>query len=77
MKIRLTIALLLLLQGCAVYQYEHKMDGSCSLYISSMREVKAGDLKISKSCALSGNAEVLGANEKLIDLVVGVVTKAK
>ena len=68
--------LALLLQSCAVYKYEHKADGSCSLTITSMREVNAGDIKISQACALVGGAESLGANEKLIDLVSNIVKKA-
>lgn len=67
--------LLLALSGCAVYTYEHKADGSCALTITSMREVKAGDLRISKSCALVGGADSLGANEKLIDLMSAIVKK--
>jgi len=81
--------LLLLLPGCANYQLKNNLttttintDGTkviqakvCELSISSAREVKAGDIKISKSCALTGGAESLGASQAVLELMGAIVRK--
>lgn len=67
----------LLLSGCAAYNYTHvDADGSSTaLTIYSMREVEAGALNIDKSGALTGSADKLGANEKLIDAANNLIKR--
>lgn len=71
------ILILLLLNGCANYRYEHiAPDGSsCTLTITSMREVDAGELTVLDDCSLDSGADKLGANERLIDLFHAVVRR--
>lgn len=88
-KVTLGLIVCFLAQGCANYGLKNnlvtttiKLDGTqikeekiCELSITSIREVKATDVKLSKSCALRGSAESLGANERLIDLMTTVIKK--
>jgi len=70
--------------GCAHYELKHTFTTTntigtqtvelCHLSILSMREIKAGDIKISKGCALSGSGEKLGVNEKMLELMSETVT---
>lgn len=75
--------------GCAHYSLTHTTTtvstiGTetvelCELSILSMREIKAGDIKISKGCALTGSGEKLGVNEKMLELMsetVGLMSDA-
>ena len=85
----LVAVIILALSGCANYSLKNNTstttiqpDGSqvveqktCELSISSFREVKAADVKVSTKCALTGGDESLGANEKLIELMTTVIKK--
>ena len=67
----------LMLNGCAIYEFQHtNADGSqTSLKIYSTREVQAADLNIGPDGTLQGNAEKLGANERLLELLQTAVKK--
>ena len=81
---------ILILSSCATYSHEkintaitaypdgrtETVTEKCNTSICSMREVKAGDIRVSTKCALTGGAESLGANEKLIDLMTQIIKKA-
>ncbi len=70
--------LVIVLPGCgARYQYKHtEADGSsCELSIWSARDVQAGDIKVSKSCALTGGAESLTANAEAMKAVSTLIGK--
>lgn len=70
---RIFIALCLVqLSGCAVYEFKH---GDCELKIWSMREVRAGDIRISKNCALTGGAEQMNYNDQQMVILQKMVEK--
>lgn len=64
--------LLLLLSGCVRYAYQN---GDCELTIWSMREIEAGSLRISKSCALTGGADGMKYNEQQMLIFQELVKK--
>jgi len=68
-----SLLLVSLLQGCGAY-YSYK-NGDCELSILSAREVQAGDLRISKSCALSGKADGMTYSEKQTEIIKGLVDR--
>lgn len=76
-KLTIILCSLILQTGCSLYHYEHTTaDGTkTALNIYSMREVKAAEFKIDKHGALSGGAEQLGANERLIETVKAAISK--
>jgi len=75
--------------GCGIYSHKKEIitetkypDGRvvvvteiCDTQIKSMREVKAGDIKVSTKCALTGGAESLTGNQQLFELM-GLALKA-
>ena len=69
---RLILLMSLLLNSCAFYEFKH---GDCQLKIWSMREIRAGDLRISKNCALTGGAEQLNYNEQQMMIMQKMVEK--
>jgi len=74
----LALLVIVILSGCgASYQYKHvSANGtSCQLTIWSARDVQAGDIKISKSCALSGGADSLTANQQAMEAISSLVQK--
>lgn len=71
--LRLLIVFLpLILNACAVYEFKN---GDCELKIWSMREVRAGDIRISKNCSLTGGADQLNYNEQQMLIMQKMVEK--
>ena len=68
----LIIFMPLILNGCAIYQFKN---GDCELSIWSMREVRAGDIRISKNCSLTGGAEQLNYNQQQMMMMQKMVEK--
>lgn len=60
------------LTGCAHYAYKN---GDCSLSVWSMREIKAGDIRITKNCSLTGGADGMTYNEQQMMIFQELVKK--
>jgi len=60
------------LSACAMYKFKNE---ECELTIWSMREVKAGDIRISKNCALTGGAAGMTYNEQQMQIFQELVKK--
>ena len=90
MRVFIFMGMIIFLGGCGQYSnIKHftttttKPNGDvvveskiCETRITSMREVKAGDLKVSSSCAVQGSAESLSSkeiNQKIVDLGLGLL----
>lgn len=56
----------------AIYHYEN---GDCKLSVYSMREIQMGDLKITKTCALTGSADAMNYSEKQFEFLNELVKK--
>lgn len=79
------------LVGCGIYSHEKLIvtetkypDGrvevktdKCTTNIKSMREVKAGDIKVSTKCALTGGAEALNSNQQMMEILGTALRAAK
>lgn len=65
------------LTGCANYIYKHAdVDGSsCELTIWSMREIQAGDIRISKKCTLTGGADAMTYNQLQMEALTSLISK--
>jgi len=72
MKIFFIFLALVSTTGCAIYRYQND---NCTLSIYSMREVKAGDIRISKTCAVTGGAEGMSYNEQQLQIMQKIVDK--
>lgn len=78
---------ILSVMACARYQLDNDVvttsrlpDGTevietakCKLTVTSMREVRDADIKLSNDCALTGGANALGANERAIEMIREIV----
>ena len=72
----MVVCLLLISGGCVRYDYRRiDSDGArCDLTIWSMREITAGSIRLSKSCALTGGADEMKYSEQMM-LNIGEMIK--
>jgi len=78
LKVTLLIMILLGINACgSSYTYKHvDPDGSsCELSILSVRDIQAGELKITPKCGLLGGADSMTSNEKALDAINSLVNK--
>ena len=71
----------LLLQGCASYQFVSEKDPAtgetnCRVSITSLREVDLGAISVNKDCGLSGSADALSSGNAMYMAIGEAVGRA-
>ena len=73
------VTILLTTSGCVRYDYKrvNVAGDECHLNIWSMREIQAGSIRLSKSCALTGGADGMTYNAEMMKVMGTLADAAK